>query len=323
MARNAAVAVVLAMFFMAACGTDQVITLGPGGTGEVDSTSPSTTNVTTTSEPGSGTEGGFGPPAQGVGEFTKSFSNKITGTLYVDTAGCWTIEINGTHRMVVMPTGFEFDPSSAAILVGPDGTPFASGAPIDGEAFFEFGDLISGGPDGRWGNLMDFCDPELRELVVLDVVEPAFDPTALTPEEIDALVREADFTEVWPCGLGFALSTADQRVGVVMYANDIDTPPPTIVFPDESWTAEVIVGKHLFVQSCDDVIEEWEAESIFVGQFPMTAGELRFLTPPPVYGDRAGAVEAELVGAVITTGVGALTLPDLALSNVAYGFFAG
>jgi hypothetical protein len=291
----------------------------PTGPATAPSTSPATEP---SSGPTSPNEGGSGSPVRAAGELETSRPQRFGGTVALEPNGCWMIAINGQQRLVAFPQGF--DGSDPTAVVDPDGNTIVDGTELDVVGQIIGIDSIPGGADTRWGTLLAFCDPAGAELAVLDEAEPAFDPASLDDPRLTEMLRAADFTESWPCGYGFAVSTADQRVGVLLYAPSEPTTARTVELPDADWTAEVIVGKNLFVQHCDDVVEQWEAEPVVAARWPLTSGTF-VLTPPA--GDTGGcgglSVSTDLTGAVARTPAGEVELPALSLVNAAWGCFAG
>jgi hypothetical protein len=109
-----------------------------------------------------------------------------------------------------------------------------------------------------------------------------------------------------------------------MYADTERSGSSTVTLPDTAWTAEVLVGKHLFAQSCDDVIEFWEPEPIITASWPLSAGAFELALPDTAtVGCGANDVATTLVGAIVETSGGPIELPDLALANASWGCFAG
>jgi hypothetical protein len=114
-------------------------------------------------------------------------------------------------------------------------------------------------------------------------------------------------------------------VGLFLYqrADTELTPGQPISLPDEAWSAELIVGKHLFVNHCDDVFEPWEPSPVVAGQWPLTEGTLEILDEVPNGVDSA-TVRATLSGARVTTDSGTvLSLAVIELVNRSFNFFAG
>lgn len=289
--------------------------------------SPPPTSVETTS-PTSGTdppnEAGFGEPAQYPGEFLASPAFALTGTVRVLDNGCFMLDFDNEQRVVAFPEGFVTDPTDPATVVATDGSKIFDGASIDATGRSLPVDLMTGGRDSRWGNELDYCDPGATDLIVLDTATLAFDPTSLTTDDLVGLVTDSEFTEPWPCGYGFATSTADQHVGLTIYALAEPSGPGTVTLPDTAWSAQVTVGTNLFSQNCDDVIEFWEPEAVVAASWPMTAGTFTLDIPAgPTTGCGMSRVTTTLIGAIVDTPSGPIPLDDLELTNAAWGCFAG
>lgn len=311
--------------------TAALIALLVAACGDADTAAPvpSAATTTTTSSPPVIDEDDLGElpaPIQSEGEFALDRQAPlVTGRLELAADGCWTVVINGTERLVVFPNGFSTRDDDATLIFGSDGTPFTPGMDVDGAAHLLHESMLPGGSDGRWGNYVALCAPSLAELAVFDRVEPAFDPTTLTPSRIEQLARSAVFTEAWPCGRGWATSTADQRVGLMIYQADDRRPEPgqAIELPHAGWTAEIIVGKHQFVQHCDDAIEEWEPQPVTVARWALQGGTIEILDPVPASDEPPAEVHATLTNAWVQLDAGRLQLPDLDLVNTAFNLFAG
>ena len=338
MFRSTPIVIVLAVVGVAACGDDNasVPLATPGPTSPSPSTSepgptdttptPSTVPATTVSTPTetAGTEAGLGVQVPLPGELPATGSSALTGVVRLLRNGCFMLDFDGEQRFVTFPAGFAGAPDDSTSLIGPDGWTIGDGTAIDATGQLMSVEMIPGGTDGRLGNFLAFCDPGSAEIAVLATAEPAFDPATLTTDELVGMLTGADFTQSWACGYGFAASTADQRVGLVMYADSAPSGSSTVTLPDAAWRAEVLVGKHLFAQSCDDVIEFWEPESIITASWPLSAGTFELALPDTdVPGCSANDVATVLVGAVVETPVGRIDLPDLSLTNSAWGCFAG
>lgn len=301
----------LAMF-ASACGS-------PSGSPSLDTTSTIPDRTTLSNV------GGDGLPVQLPSESYGNASELLTGVLTLEPGGCWTVDLGDGPRIAMFPEGTTMHPVDGAVMVLPDGTEITDGFSFDG-----FGGVIPSGslpgvPDGYWGNYLVYCDPERPEVVVLDEVAASFDASALTGPELLALATEADFSVSWPCGVGFAVSTEDQRVSLTVYHSDPTggSFEPPVSLPDPNWEAWVTVGKNLMANNCDDVMEGWEPIPEQAIRWPITAGTLRFL-PPDIDGcANQQVVTGTLEEADVETPSGALRLPDLSIANVAFGCFAG
>ncbi len=194
---------------------------------------------------------------------------------------------------------------------------------VDAEGPIVGAESLPGGQDGFWASYVGFCDPESAEVVVLDTVEPAFHPTELDDSEWREILETADLAVSWDCGLGFQLSTEDQRIALRIHPVDMEQPSPTANFPDPAWEADLIVGKHLQVNNCDDVIEGWEPVPQVVSVWPITGGSLSFVAPADSGCGMTGPVTATLEDITVTTPTGEVELGDLKAVNEAYGCFAG
>ena len=196
---------VMLTLLLTACGISE-------GTTSIDPTATSIPVPTTESN-----EGGFGAPSQVPGEFAFGPGRPVVGTLKLADNGCWYADLNGTPRLAVFPAGFGLNPDTGGELVDDAGVIFRHGDRFDATASIARGDEIPGGADGRWGNYMAFCEPALDELVVFDSLVHEFDPTTLSTDDLVEMLQAAVWTEDFACGRGWATSTADQRVGLVIY----------------------------------------------------------------------------------------------------------
>ncbi len=308
---------------LAACGD-------PGSTGATSSapdTAPFTTPPQSTTTPPDASLGGFGSPAQNEGEFTIDTPPRpVRGELLLADGGCWYVDFGEVNHLVVFPAGFEIpfsdDPS---IVVASDDTAFASGDTIDGEAHEVRTEDVPGGDAGRWGNYVSFCNPSQPTIAVFDVMEPAFDPELLGSAAFESMAAVAQFTKSWPCGRGWAASTADEQVALLIYQQSEETlaAGTEIALPTNEWRADLVVGKHLFVNHCDDVLESWEPTAVVGRQWSLSDGTLELVDGLPT-GTDSGLVRAVLTDATVTTETGTtIELGSVELLNTAFNFFAG
>jgi hypothetical protein len=305
--------IVVLVMAMSACGDGPVV-------------SRTTLTPASTTTPPTESEGGFGSPAQAEGEFAFAGSARpVRGELQLTEDGCWYVDFDGPTHLVVFPVGFEIPASDATLIVAPDETSFNAGSMIDGEAHEVRFEDAPGGDAGRWWNYIAFCEPQEHSLAVFETMDPAFDPVALGDEQVEAMVADAVFTKSWPCGRGWAASTEDELVGIFIYQQspvDVETGAP-IGLPDDAWSAEVVVGKHLFVNHCDDVLEPWEPNPVVGGQWQLTSGTLEVLDDLPAAAE-TGPVRAVVSDAAVTTERGAaIAIGRIELLNSAFNMFAG
>lgn len=308
--RLLAVTMVLAL---GACGVE------PSGPAEGSTSIP--TEPTTTED----NTGGFGAPSQAPGEFDFGPGKPVNGELLLAENGCWYADISGQERLVVLPVGFEQNPEAGDELLDSSGTVFRGGDRFDAVGSMVPEAVIPGGADGKWGNYMAFCQPDMPELAVFDSFTHEFDPTSLSEAELAEMVKNAEFTEHWGCGRGWATSTSDQRVGLVIYEGDpwsadgIDE----ISLLDTGWNGAVIVGKNLFSEHCNDAIEMWIALPTMAQQWPLSGGKVVVTDPMPGPDGDPAHVRAVLEGGRIETESGTIQLPRIDLDNRSFNFFAG
>ncbi|MDF1596781.1 MAG: hypothetical protein P1T08_11940 [Acidimicrobiia bacterium] len=269
--------------------------------------------------------GGDGLPVQQPGESYGHSSESLVGTLAQQANGCWTADLGDLPRLVVFPMGYSKPADGGSVMQGPDGTTIRSGMAFDAKGGIVPAQGFPGVPDGYWGNYLTFCDPELQEFLVLDSISPAFRPDDLSDDELAAMLTDADLSVAWGCGLGFTVSSEDQRVALFVAPLDSGSViEPPVSFPDDQWYGVVMIGKNLMVNHCNDAIEGWKPVPIVAGQWPLVAGALDF-EPPAVQGKCSAGepVTASLRGIEIETPAGVINLGDLDLVNDAYGCFAG
>lgn len=292
----------------------------PGSEGTTTTTTAPDTTTTTISN-----LGGDGLPVQQEGEEYGHFPSPISGALELEDNGCWKISLGGESRLVAFPVGYDKG-SDGVSMVSPTEQVFTDGQTVDALGGLAAVTGIPGVPDGYWGGYITFCDPEATEIVVLDELATAYDPTILAPADLVEQVRSADLTESWGCGLGFTVSTVDQRVAIYLTPTDPDAMPVSPAdLSGEAWIGTVVVGKNLMVNHCDDVAEFWEPERVVAAEWPVTSGALTF---DPSGEDLApcggsGPVHATVEGLEVETPEGVVELGELRIANDSYGCFAG
>ena len=293
--RRFAVLAVLVALVVAACGSE---------------TLPADADSTTLPPEGSEL------PTRRGGEEYRYNPTILSGVL---TAGeCWTLDLGDGPRPVIFPVGFA---AAADGVADPASEVLRAGTGVDGMGGIVTLTELPARDDASLDPVIG-CVPEAREAIVFENLAPAFDPAVLTTEQWLELLTAAEFTESWGCGIGFAVSTADQHVALVIHANDFDALDATVTLPHEAWTAQVLVGKQLMAQWCDDAVEPWEPSATVSAQWPLTAGVLDFGAVPQA--ECIGGPEAAtLSGIRVETPEGEVELADLDLVNDAFGCFAG
>lgn len=162
---------------------------------------------------------------------------------------------------------------------------------------------------------LDMADEEQGfEVQLLPLVEgevpglPPLDPAALT--------------EAHACGNGFQIGTPDQRVG--LFVRPVPNAPGTTgahALPDASWTVTVRLGRDLFANWCDDVLEADEPTSEVLETWPVVEGTIDVVLPPD---DQPGPATMTATGLVAERPDGErVPIGDLTIVNERYGFFAG
>ncbi len=267
--------------------------------------------------------GGDGLPVQNPGEEYQHVAMPLTGTLGLEANGCWIIDLGDGPRLLIFPEGFEKPAGDGASMLGRDGRRFVDGMSVDVSGGFVEAETLPGGADGFWGGYVAFCSPERRDIVIADAMTAEFEPTTLAEADLVELVRSSALTRSWGCGYGFEMSSDDQRVAVRLHPNDMTPTPAPGALPDDSWTAEVLVGKHLNSNHCDDAVEGWEPVQQIVAQWPLTAGMLAFDLPGDLECGLSPAVTARLTGAAFQADVEHVSLDELTIVNESFGCFAG
>ena len=114
--------------------------------------------------------GGDALPVQDPSEDYGHESGDIGGTVALDEGGCWTIDLGDGERLLVFPAGYTMH-ADGSLMLSPDGTVDVG----DGDVIAARGGVVAakdfpGVPDGYWGNYLDFCQPPIEELVVVDEI---------------------------------------------------------------------------------------------------------------------------------------------------------
>jgi hypothetical protein len=300
-----------------------VATIGLASCTTGESTDPEGSPRTTATT--SSNLGGEAAPIQKDGESYPHPGGAISGLVELQPDGCWTIDAGDGPQVAIFPVGYEMTYSNEWML-GPAGSAdISSGTTINGIGGPAEVGSLPGGSTGFWASYLSFCDPSASHVIILDdvTVTPAAD--TVTDEQLMAVWDAAELTESWPCGLGFTIASADQTVAV--YLNPLDASLPTtapVTFPSERWEGNVVIGKDLLVNHCDDVVEPDEPQRIVDATWPLIAGTLDFVAPTlDGICSGGGDVQATLTHAVVDASSGPVDIGDLVIVNSAYGCFAG
>ncbi len=269
--------------------------------------------------------GGDGLPVQQVGESYGHQSRPLEGTFTLESNGCWTANLGDADRLVVFPIGYTRPLDDGSTMQSPDGMLIRDGMGFDATGGIVPAAGFPGVPDGYWGNYLAMCDPVLGEFLVVDSIAPAFRPENLDTGELSAMLEDANLEVSWGCGIGFAISSADQRVALFVRQTDFEVLADSpVIFPDSRWQGEVVIGKNLLIYNCNDAIEGWIPQPVEAVRWALVGGTLDFEAPP---GDSlcsgGDPVTATLHGAQVETPLGIRDLGDLDMVNTAYGCFAG
>lgn len=133
--------------------------------------------------------------------------------------------------------------------------------------------------------------------------------------------------EEYGCGFGFWLGSPDEEVAVRTAASNelvIEGElPQETTLPDPAWDATLLIGKDLYANWCDDVLEPGEPEPAVADEWPITAGTITLQGPAPAdvcpHEVRATATGLEATRPDGTT----VELEGRELANDTWGCFAG
>jgi hypothetical protein len=141
-----------------------------------------------------------------------------------------------------------------------------------------------------------------------------------------AKIDSAALVEDHPCGFGFAIGSLDQTLGLFLFMSG-DTPPDSsapVDLPDGDWTAELWVGRDLFANHCDDVVEVSEPEPVVAETWTVVAGSITVDAVHRPDGNGQATAAGILTDAVVKSAEGErIDLDDIELRNDCWGCFAG
>ncbi len=130
-------------------------------------------------------------------------------------------------------------------------------------------------------------------------------------------------TETYGCGTGFWVGNPDQTTALRIGYQGDGPPAAQVSLPNPAWTAELIDGRDLYANWCDDVIEPGEPEPQRVRVLPVVSGTLEIIGDPPQPFE-GGVLTVRATELVIDVGDGEThTLGDIEIENPSWGFFAG
>ena len=266
---------------------------------------------------------GSGLSTASPGEFTIAFEQQIAGTLELDDNGCWFLGGTYGRGPIVFPPGFTLAKNGTAVI-GSGGEQLNDGTPIDISGTILYSaDELPGGTDGKWGNHLALCGLH-SGLVIASRLAAATLPTATEAVELIQRFDTSSLVTDWPCGYGFATSSADQRVGLMIYPMGAELPEGgPVTLPDDRFEAFVEIGSNLFSNNCDDVFEWFEPERRSAAKFEIVSGTFTY----PDAADRActgGPPETITVtDVVVALPNGEVTLGTLEITNRSFGCLAG
>jgi len=157
-------------------------------------------------------------------------------------------------------------------------------------------------------------------LAILGVLLTSCGATA-EPDNAE-IASQAELTEFWGCGFGFAASNVEQTVALFVYSTD-QAPMPPVSFPDETWDARLVLGEDLLANHCDDVLEEGEPVPVIEEEWAVNAGTLEFEDPDAGICGAPGPVTGSFTGLTAGNDSSTVDLGDLEVVNVSFGCLAG
>jgi hypothetical protein len=119
--------------------------------------------------------GGDRLPVQVASEVYPETDTEFTGVASLNDGGCWTIDIGDGQRLAVFPEGFVKDEFGTAMVSADGQVQVTHGSRLEFIGGPFVADAMPGVPDGFWGNYLAFCNPEIAEFVVIDLIISARD----------------------------------------------------------------------------------------------------------------------------------------------------
>lgn len=159
----------------------------------------------------------------------------------------------------------------------------------------------------------------MKRLVILGLLLAACGTTSGVGDiaDLDSL------TETYGCGTGFWVGNPEQTTALRLGYQGDGPPPPEVSLPDPAWRAELIDGRDLYANWCDDVMEPDEPTPQHVRVLPIISGTLEIVGEPPQPFE-GGSLSVIATDLVIDVGDGEThELGDIEIENPSWGFFAG
>ncbi len=130
-------------------------------------------------------------------------------------------------------------------------------------------------------------------------------------------------TETYGCGTGFWVGNPEQTTALRIAYQGEGPPPAQVTLPDPAWQAELVDGRDLYANWCDDVIEPNEPEPQQARVLPVVSGSLEIIGEPPQPFE-GGVLAVRATDLVLDIGDGEThELGDIEIENPSWGFFAG
>lgn len=112
-------------------------------------------------------KGGAGLPTPRPGESYPGEARTVSG-IVINDRGCFEVEVAGSPRLIVWPSGSDVLSDDAGVVVLPDDTRITAGDRITGDGVLFPVASLQGYPDGYWGQNVSFCTPQATHVLVLD-----------------------------------------------------------------------------------------------------------------------------------------------------------
>jgi hypothetical protein len=159
----------------------------------------------------------------------------------------------------------------------------------------------------------------MKRLVILGLLLAACGTTSGVGDiaDLDSL------TETYGCGTGFWVGNPEQTTALRLGYQGDGPPPSEVSLPDPAWRAELIDGRDLYSNWCDDVMEPDEPTPQQVRVLPIVSGNLEIIGEPPQPFE-GGSLSVIATDLAIDVGDGEThQLGDIEIENPSWGFFAG